>query len=109
MVTSFGCRSDGRGAPQSPNRRRKDGRGCNGGGCDGDRCRGCVDPGRDGDVELRKGGYWFVSLCAGVGSGGGGVGGSAGVEGADSVVSGSGGGVGSGGGDSDRGGGVGGS
>ena len=67
-----------------------------------------VDPGRDGDVELHKGGYWGVSLCAGVGSNGG-VGGSAGVRGTDGVVSGSGGGVGDGDGDSDRGGSVGGS
>ena len=65
-------------------------------------------PGWDGDVELHKGGYWSVSLCAGVGSGSG-VGGSAGVGDTDGVVSGSGGGVGSGGGDSDRGGDVGGS
>ena len=54
-----------------------------------------MDPGRDRDVELHKGRYWGVSLCAGVGSSGG-IGSSAGVGGADGVVSGSG--------DSDRGG-----
>ena len=60
------------------------------------------------DVELHKGGYWGVSLCAGLGSSGD-VGGRAGVGGTDGVVSGSGVGVGGGGDDSDRGGGVGGS
>ena len=43
-----------------------------------------------GDVELHKGRYWGVSLCAGVGSSGE-VGSRAGVGGADAVVSGSGG------------------
>ena len=62
-----------------------------------------MDPGWDGDVELHKGVYWSVNLCAGVG-GNGGAGGAAGVRDADGVVSGSG-----GGGDNDRGGGVGGS
>ena len=63
-----------------------------------------MDPERDGDVELHKGGYWYwgVSLCAGIGSSGG-------LEGSDGVVSGSGGGVGGGDGNSDRGRGVGGS
>ena len=60
-----------------------------------------MDPGRDGDVELHKGEYWSVSLCAGVG-GSGRAGGSAGVRAGDGVVSGSGGGVGGGGGDSNR-------
>ena len=87
----------------------KDGAGCDGGWQeDGNRCRGCVDPERDGDVELHKGGYWGVSLCAGVGSSGG-IGGSAGVGGTDGVFSGSCGCVGSGGDGSDREGGVGGS
>ena len=66
-----------------------------------------MDPGWDGDVELHKGGYWSVSLCAGVG-GSGGAGGTAGVRGANGVVSGNGGGAGGGGGDSKGGGGVGG-
>ena len=66
-----------------------------------------MDPGWDGDVELRKGRYWSVSLCAGVG-GSGGAGGTAGVRGANGVVSGSGGGGGGGGGISVGGGGVGG-
>ena len=57
-----------------------------------------MDPGWDGDVELHKGRYWSVSLCAGV-DGSGGAGGTAGVRGANGVVSRSGG-VGGGGGDS---------
>ena len=70
--------------------------------------RGCVDPGWDGDVELHKGRYWGVSLCASVGTSGG-VDSSAGVGGADGVGSGSFGSVGGGGGNSDRRRGVGGS
>ena len=66
-----------------------------------------MDPGWDGDVELHKGEWWSVSLCAGVG-GSGGAGDTVGVRGANGVVSGSGGGVGGGGGDSEGGGGVGG-
>ena len=88
----------------------KDGGGCDGGQQGyGNRGKGCADPGRDGDVELHKGGYWDVGLCTGVG-GSGGAGGSVGVGGADGVGSGSGGGggVGSGGGDSDSGGSIGG-
>ena len=55
-----------------------------------------MEPGWDGDVKLHEGGYWSVSLRAGVGgSGGGGVG--VDVDGADSM--GSGGGVGSAAGD----------
>ena len=63
-----------------------------------------MDPGWDGNVELHKGGYWSVSLCAGVG----GASGAAGVRGANGVVSGSGGSVGGDGGNSEGGGGVGG-
>ena len=48
-----------------------------------------MEPGWDGDVKLHEGGYWSVSLCAGVGgSGGGGVG--VDVDGTDSVGSGGG-------------------
>ena len=65
-----------------------------------------MDPGWDGDVELHKGIYWSVSLCASVG-GSGGAGGTAGVRGANGVVSGSVGSVG-GGGNSEGGGDVGG-
>ena len=49
------------------------GTGKDGGGCDGGQQGygntggGCADPGRDGDVELHKGGYWDVGLCTGVG------------------------------------------
>ena len=90
------------------------GAGKDGGGCDGgrqgygNRARGCVDPGRDGDVELHMGGYWDAGLCTGV-CGSGGVGSSVGVGGTDGVGSGCGGGVGSGDGESDSGGSTGGS
>ena len=62
-----------------------------------------MEPGWDGDVKLHEGGYWSVSLCAGVGgSGGGGVG--VDVDGTDSVGTGGGvgGAVGDGCGDSGR-------
>ena len=93
------------------------GAGKDGGRCDGGRQGysngggGYADPGRDGDVELHKDGYWdvSVSLCTGVG-GSGGVGGSVGVGGTGGVASGSGGSVvGGGGGDSESGGSIGGS
>ena len=54
-----------------------------------------MEPGRNGDIELHKGGYQDVALCTGVGGGGsGGVAQSVCVDGTDAV--GSGGGVGCG-------------
>ena len=54
-----------------------------------------MEPGRDKNIELHKGGYRDVGLCTGVGGvGSGGVGGSVSVDGIDGV--GSGGGVGCG-------------
>ena len=41
-----------------------------------------MEPGRDKNIELHKGGYRDVGLCTGVGGvGSGGVGGSVGVDG----------------------------
>ena len=52
-----------------------------------------MEPGRDGDIELQKGGYQDVALCTGVDGGArGGFALSVGVDGTDGV--GSGGGVG---------------
>ena len=48
-----------------------------------------MEPGRDKNIELHKGGYRDVGLCTGVGGvGSGGVGGSVGVDGIDGVGSG---------------------
>ena len=43
-----------------------------------------MEPGRDGDVELREGRHMNIGLCSGV-SDGSGVGSSVGVDGTDSV------------------------
>ena len=45
----------------------------------------CMEPGKEGDVEMHEGGYWNVGLCTGVG-GSGGVGGRVGGDDANGVV-----------------------
>ena len=45
----------------------------------------CMEPGKDGHVELLEGGYWDFGFCTGVG-GSGGVGASVRSDGAEGVV-----------------------